>query len=309
MNISVTNLTKVYGFQKAIDDISFTVNTGEILGFLGPNGAGKSTTMKIITCFLSPTAGNVELDNYSIYDHSDEVRRRIGYLPELNPLYTDMSIIEYLLWAAELQKVPKPELTGRVRKMIDVCGLGAERHKMIRELSKGYKQRVGLAQAMIHDPEVLILDEPTTGLDPNQIVEIRNLIKEIGREKTVMLSSHILKEVEATCGRILIINNGKLVADGTTEELITASSGANRMLVQIKADGSVADILLQLPSVAQVLPAPESENNGWYVDSKPGMDSREDIFRLCVEKNWILLQLTPFQSSLEDVFRQLTINN
>lgn len=309
MSITVTNLTKSYGSQKAVDDISFTVNTGEILGFLGPNGAGKSTTMKIITCFLSPTSGTVTLDDYNISEHADEVRARIGYLPELNPLYTDMSIIEYLEWAARLQNVPSGEVKNRIREMIDVCGLGAERHKFIRELSKGYRQRVGLAQAMIHDPEVLILDEPTTGLDPNQIVEIRTLIKEIGKEKTVMLSSHILKEVEATCDRILIISKGKLVANGTADELRASAGAVNRSLVQIKAEGDVAETLIKLPQVANVLPAENGEAHSWYVDAKPGMDAREDIFKLCVEKNWVLLQLTPVKSSLEDIFRQLTIQN
>lgn len=306
MSITVENLTKTYGSQKAVNDISFQVKTGEILGFLGPNGAGKSTTMKIITCFLSPTYGSVQLDGYDIRDHSEEVRRRIGYLPENNPLYTDMSIADYLQLAAALQNVPQSEIPARVRKMVEICGLGPERYKNINELSKGFRQRVGLAQALIHDPDVLILDEPTTGLDPNQIVEIRSLIKEIGKQKTVMLSSHILKEVEATCDRILIISKGKLVADGSTEELKARSSAANRLLLQVRGEG-VPEALLKLSTVAQVNPAGEQENGSWHVDTKTGMDSREEIFRLCVEKGWILLQLTPMESSLEDVFRKLTV--
>ncbi len=308
MAISVQNLTKVYGQQKAVDDISFEVKTGEILGFLGPNGAGKSTTMKIITCFLKPTMGHVSLDGYSIEDNSFEVRRRIGYLPENNPLYLDMSIIDYLKYTAQLQKIDPAQIDDRIRRMIDICGLGNEKHKNIGELSKGYRQRVGLAQALIHDPDVLILDEPTTGLDPNQIVEIRSLIRQIGREKTIMLSSHILKEVEKTCDRILIINKGALVANGTTEELSLRASGSNRLLIQVSTnDKTVGDTLQQLPSVAQVQAA-DHETGAWEVGSVPGNDARRDIFHLCVEKNWVILQMTPLQTSLEDIFRELTVN-
>src|SRR6056297_2733585 len=218
MGITASNLTKVYGTQTAVDDVSFEMNTGEVLGFLGPNGAGKTTTMRMLTCYLEPTAGTATLDGYDIHDHPREVRRRIGYLPEDTPLYTDMPLVDYLRLSAELQSVPAAEADDCIQEMMDVCGLGPERHKRIGELSKGFQQRVGLAQALLHDPPVLILDEPTTGLDPNQIAEIRELIKEIGKEKTVMLSSHILKEVEATCDRILIINDGQIVADGTAEE-------------------------------------------------------------------------------------------
>lgn len=308
MSITVENLTKTYGSQKAVDNISFQVKTGEILGFLGPNGAGKSTTMKIISCFISPTKGSVQLDGFDTNKHSEEVRRRIGYLPENNPLYTDMNIVDYLHLSASLQNVSEKEIPGRIKQMVDICRLGPECHKNINELSKGFRQRVGLAQALIHDPEVLILDEPTTGLDPNQIVEIRSLIKEIGKQKTVMLSSHILKEVEATCDRILIINKGKLVADGSTEELKARSSAANRLLIHVKGD-DVREALLKLETVAQVTPVDEQATEAWYVDTKNGMDSREEIFRLCVEKGWVLLQLTPLESSLEDIFRQLTVQS
>lgn len=308
MSITVEGLTKTYGSQKAVDNISFRVKTGEILGFLGPNGAGKSTTMKIISCFISPTEGSVQLDGFDIVRNSEEVRRRIGYLPENNPLYTDMNIVDYLHLAASLQNVPEQQIPGRIKQMVDICGLGPECHKDINELSKGFRQRVGLAQALIHDPEVLILDEPTTGLDPNQIVEIRSLIKEIGKQKTVMLSSHILKEVEATCDRILIINKGKLVADGSTEELKARSSASNRLLLHVKGEG-VQGALLNLDSVVQVAPADGDESGTWHVDTKGGLDSREEIFRLCVEKDWILLQLTPLESSLEDIFRQLTVQS
>jgi len=311
MGITVSNLVKEYGPQKAVNDISFEVHTGDILGFLGPNGAGKSTTMKIITCFLNPTSGTVDLDGYNIHEHSREVRRRVGYLPENTPLYTDMSIIDYLKLSAKLQEMPQDKINGRIREMIDLCGLGPERHKYIGELSKGYRQRVGLAQALIHDPQVLILDEPTTGLDPNQIVEIRSLIRDIGQEKTVMLSSHILKEVEATCDRIIIINEGELVADGSTEELRRKATSAEQLLVEIKADGeedkNVEEELLKLSSVAGV----KRDENGiprWYIDSKPNQESRDDVFRLCVDREWTLRQMTPIESSLEDIFRNLTTN-
>jgi len=307
MGIEVEQLTKTYGSQKAVDDISFRVKTGEILGFLGPNGAGKSTTMKIITCFIKPTNGTVKLDGIDIHEDPLGVRKKIGYLPENTPLYQDMSIIDYLAFTAGLQQVERREIQKRIREMIDVCGLGPEKHKYIGELSKGYRQRVGLAQALIHDPDILILDEPTTGLDPNQIAEIRDLIKEIGKEKTVMLSSHILKEVEATCDRIIIINRGKLVADGSTEELTKKATGAGQFLVDIKPLDGKDDIkhsLLTLSSVSDVL----SENGLWRVISKPDLPVQEEIFRLCVDKNWILMQLTPVESSLEDVFRELTVN-
>jgi ABC-2 type transport system ATP-binding protein len=308
MSITVTDLTKTYGSQRAIDNISFEVETGEILGFLGPNGAGKSTTMKIITCFLKPTSGSVSLNGYSIHEHSRAIRRRIGYLPEHTPLYTDMAIVDYLKLSAELQGVPSSQVETRVREMIDLCGLGPERHKRIGELSKGYRQRVGLAQALIHDPEVLILDEPTTGLDPNQIVEIRSLIKEIGRKKTVMLSSHILKEVEATCDRILIINRGRLVADGSTEELRRRATGADQLRIQLKADGAdTGGALKALPSIAAIRPG-EKGAHSWVVDARPESDPREDIFHLCVDKGWVLTEMTPIESSLEDIFRELTEN-
>ncbi|MCC6396317.1 MAG: ATP-binding cassette domain-containing protein, partial [Bacteroidetes bacterium] len=229
MSISVRNLTKVYGEQKAVDDISFDVNTGEILGFLGPNGAGKTTTMKILTCYMPPTMGSVQVDGLSIDEHSLEVRKKIGYLPEMNPLYHDMNVLDYLEYSAQLHGLRKGAVHHRIKEMVRVCGLESVRHKDIGEMSKGFRQRVGLAQAMIHDPEVLILDEPTSGLDPNQIVEIRNLIKELGQAKTLILSTHILSEVQATCDRVLIINEGKIVADGSPEKLQQEFHGAESL--------------------------------------------------------------------------------
>ena len=235
MAIVVENLTKKYGVQKAVNDVSFRINTGEVVGFLGPNGAGKTTTMKMITCFMAPTDGDVSVEGASVLADPETVKKKIGYLPENNPLYLDMPIVEYLRFTAEIQGVAVSDVPSRIAAMIESCGLGTEKHKTIGELSKGYRQRVGLAQAMIHDPEVLIFDEPTSGLDPNQIVEIRKLIKELGKEKTVILSSHILSEVEATCGRILIINKGRIVADGTADTLRQQARGQELLTVHIDA--------------------------------------------------------------------------
>ncbi len=306
MSIVVENLTKTYGLQKAVDNISFEVKTGEVLGFLGPNGAGKSTTMKIITCYMAASDGKVMLDDINTAQDPDSVKKRIGYLPENNPLYTDMAIIDYLKFCAEIQGVSKADTPERIKSMIEKCGLEREKHKKIAELSKGYKQRVGLAQAMIHDPEVLILDEPTTGLDPNQIVEIRQLIKDLGKEKTVVLSSHILSEVEATCDRILIINKGRIVADGTADTLRQQAQGQELLNVEIEGDASAVEkALLDLASVEKVNQI-ENRPGAFQVQSKPDASSRKAIFDLCVEKKWYLMELHSLETRLEDVFRELT---
>ena len=305
MAIVVENLTKKYGVQKAVNDISFEINTGEVVGFLGPNGAGKSTTMKMITCFMAPTSGNVTVEGASIHSESESVKKKIGYLPENNPLYLDMPIVDYLRFSAEVQGVSKSDIPSRISDMIDRCGLDAEKHKNIGELSKGYRQRVGLAQAMIHDPEVLILDEPTTGLDPNQIVEIRKLIKDLGKEKTVILSSHILSEVEATCDRILIINKGRIVADGSSENLRQQAQGQEVLTVQVEGKGDVEKELLSLKSVEKVASI-DGKENGFTIQSKPDVSSRKEVFDLCVSKKWYLLEMTGIETRLEDVFRNLT---
>ncbi len=307
MDILVENITKSYGSQKALDDLSFRVKTGEILGFLGPNGAGKTTTMKAITCYLNPEEGDIMVGGRSVLEKPDEVKKDIGYLPENNPLYLDMPVIDYLEFVGELQGVPKEKIKDRIKLMVKVCGLTKEKHKKIGELSKGYRQRVGLAQALIHDPAVLILDEPTTGLDPNQIIEIRELIKEIGKEKTVILSSHILAEVEATCDRVVIINNGKIVADGTPEQLRQKAQGNESLKVTIEGGekNEVFTSIKELPPVALVDFAEESENT-FTVESKPGMSSAKAIFDMCVEKGWYISRLTPQEKNLEDVFRELT---
>lgn len=308
MDIIIENFTKKYGSQKAVDDISFTVKTGEVLGFLGPNGAGKTTTMKAITCFLAPTAGDIKVGKYSIKNDALEIKKRIGYVPEQNPLYPDMTVVDYLQFVAELHGINKSMVHARIIEMVTVCGLEGEKHKKIGELSKGYRQRVGLAQALIHDPDVLILDEPTSGLDPNQIVEIRKLIKNIGREKTVILSSHILAEVEATCDRILIINKGKIVADGTSDELRKLSQGKELLHVCIEGanKNTVVTELQKLDSVEVV--DPNTKENYYEIQSKKKASSKRVVFELCVKHGWILTEMTPIETKLEDIFRELTLN-
>jgi ABC-2 type transport system ATP-binding protein len=308
MNIVVENLTKKYGAQRAVDNISFEVKTGEIVGFLGPNGAGKTTTMKIITCYMAPTDGDVRINGESILEKYDKLKKNIGYLPENNPLYYDMPVMDYLKFIAELQNVPANNIRERIIKMVRVTGLNDEKHKKIGELSKGYRQRVGLAQALIHDPEILVLDEPTSGLDPNQIVEIRKLIKELGREKTVILSTHILPEVEATCDRILIINRGKIVADGTADLLKRQAQGQEVLRVQILEGPARDDLIIalkNLDSVAMVDPLPDTQDS-FLINSKLETSSRKNIFNLCVKNNWILTEMTPIETKLEDIFRELT---
>jgi ABC-2 type transport system ATP-binding protein len=309
MDIILENVTKKYGAQKAVDNVSIHVKTGEVLGFLGPNGAGKTTTMKIITGLIAPNKGEARIGNYSVTEQPDEVKKLIGYLPENNPLYQEMPVMDYLEFAAALQGVPKNRIKERIYEMIKVCGLNSEKHKKIGELSKGYRQRVGLAQAMIHDPQVLILDEPTTGLDPNQIVEIRRLIKELGKEKTVILSTHILPEVEATCDRILIISKGKIVADGTSENLRKQTSGRELLRVRVE-DGHRDEVIRQMQMLDQVgLVDPiRGIDNCYEVQSKNEFSNRRAIFQLCVKNNWALTEMTPIETKLEDLFRDLTLN-
>ncbi len=311
MSIVVKNLTKKFGTQRAVDNISFEVKTGEILGFLGPNGAGKTTTMKIITCFMAQNEGDVKVNNLSILEHQNEIKKQIGYLPENNPLYDDMPVLEYLKFVAELQNVPKDKISDRIAEMVNVCGLDIEKHKKISELSKGYKQRVGLAQAMIHDPEILVLDEPTSGLDPNQIVEIRKLIRELGKQKTVILSTHILPEVEATCDRILIINNGKIVADGTADMLRKRAQGQEVLRVDIAKPELRDEVFAKLQNLDTVafVDFDNESKNSFIVNCKEDASSREDIFYMCVKNDWVLSEMTPLETKLEDIFRELTTTN
>ncbi len=314
MAIAVRNLTKFYGLEKAVNEISFDVKTGEILGFLGPNGAGKTTTMKIITCYMPPSSGAVEVEGFDIAEHALDVRKKIGYLPEMNPLYLDMNVIEYLDYSARLHGLKNPLLRGRIKEMIEVCGIAEVRHKDIGELSKGYRQRVGLAQAMIHDPEVLILDEPTSGLDPNQIVEIRNLIKRLGRAKTVILSTHILSEVQATCDRVIIINEGSIVADGTLDQLQRDFRGSEKISIELHADvpNAMTDIYPKLKALPQIETVEYGGQEGslhkFAIHTTKGSDIRADIFRCAVSENWVLLEISRKSTSLEEVFHKLTTN-
>ncbi len=311
MSIKVENLTKYYGQQAAVNDITFEINTGEIVGFLGPNGAGKSTTMKMITTYLTPSAGKIFVNDLSTESESLEVRKKIGYLPEQNPLYLDMNVLDYLEFAAELESVPKSDIAKSIKKMVGVCGLGDVQHKDIGELSKGFKQRVGLAQAMIHEPDVLILDEPTSGLDPNQIIEIRKLIKQLGKEKTLVLSTHILQEVEATCDRVLIINKGQIVADGTPDSLQDKFRGQVQISLVLKKNSVDKDLVLKaISSIRNIEKARISKEDELsyhlLIAGRKGEDVREDIFRKMVAMNQVILGLHQEETSLEDIFRQLT---
>lgn len=307
MDILVENLTKSFDFQKAVDDVSFSAQKGEILGFLGPNGAGKTTTMKIMSCFWFPDYGHIHFDKYSIHKHAYKIKQFIGYLPEHNPLYEDMNVIDFLYFIAKIHNIPNYKITPRVMDMLRICGLEHEKHKNIKELSKGYRQRIGLAQALIHDPEVLILDEPTTGLDPNQIIEIRELIKNIGREKTVIMSSHILAEIEATCDRVLILNKGKIVANGTSAELRRKSNTEKLIKIHILGadDEEVYHELTLLPEISYIS---AEEDHHFNLQCNRETDIEKKIFDLCVEKNWYIGTITPIETRLEDIFRQVTQN-
>lgn len=300
MSVNVKNLTKLYDTQRAVDAISFSVKQGEVLGFLGPNGAGKSTTMKIITGYLPPTDGTVEVCGFDVATQPMQARACIGYLPENNPLYRDMYVREYLEFTAGLHHVSN---TGqRVAEMVERTGLQSHRHKQIGALSKGYRQRVGLAQAMLHDPQVLILDEPTSGLDPNQIVEIRQLIRELGKEKTVILSTHILGEVEAVCDRAIIINAGKIVADAAIGALKQQFSGQSIVTVEF-GEAIDSKLLKALPNVREVK---KIGSNRWQLSSAADQDLRPAVSAFAAEKKLTLLELHKEVFSVEDVFQQLT---
>ncbi|MCC6599180.1 MAG: gliding motility-associated ABC transporter ATP-binding subunit GldA [Crocinitomicaceae bacterium] len=301
MSIRVNEVVKIYGKQRALNGVSFSIDKGEVIGFLGPNGAGKSTMMKIITGYIPPTSGKVSVCDFDILESSPEARRQIGYLPEHNPLYLDMYVKEYLTFTAEIYKMP--QVKKRVDEMIDRVGLGPEAHKKIAALSKGYRQRVGLAQSMIHDPKVLILDEPTSGLDPNQLVEIRALIKELGKEKTVMLSTHIMQDVEAVCSRAIIVNKGNIVADRSTSELRIEMGGDGQGLV-VEFSGRIEEKeLLSINGVAGVL---EIGKNTWRVRVSGNADVRLKISELAVEKGVVVLMLRQEEQRMEDIFKALT---
>ncbi len=302
MSVEIKEVTKSYGTQKALDQVTFSLRNGELVGFLGPNGAGKSTLMKIITGYLPPDGGEVWVNGIRVDAGTVEVKRLIGYLPENNPLYNDLYVTEYLEFAAGFYQIDKPG--QRVREMIAATGLEREQHKMIGALSKGYRQRVGLAQALLHDPPVLILDEPTTGLDPNQLGEIRSLIKEISRQKTVLLSSHILQEIEALCRRVVIIHKGKLVADSDLAHL-KEDTLVQGQQVFAEFDKPVSPGLLQ-NIAGTTLAVPDGK--GWLLQAEPGADLRPGIFRFAVDSGLTLLSLTEKRQNLEEVFQMLTRN-
>lgn len=300
MSISVSGISKLYGAQKALDSVSFHVGTGEVVGFLGPNGAGKSTMMKILTCFLPPSHGTAAVCGFDTGKDSLKVRRHVGYLPEHNPLYLDLYVKEYLDLVAGLHGMRKR--APRVKEMIELVGLGPEQHKRIGMLSKGFRQRVGLAQAMIHDPEVLILDEPTSGLDPNQLVDVRALIKQMGEKKTVMLSTHIMQEVEAICDRVIIIDRGRLVADDKASTL--RGTTLQREALEVEFSGEAhANLLSNIPGV---LAAHRKNGHAWLLEHDATVDVRPAVFRFAVENDLQVLGMQKNERALEDVFKELT---
>lgn len=301
MSIKVNNITKLYGTQRALDNISFEVGSGEVVGFLGPNGAGKSTMMKILTCFIPQSSGTASVCNFDVNEANIEVRKNVGYLPEHNPLYLDMYVKEYLEFIAGLHQLPNTK--QRIAEMIEMTGLQVEQKKKIGALSKGYRQRVGLAQAMIHDPKVLILDEPTTGLDPNQLVEIRNLIINAGKQKTVLLSTHIMQEVEAMCSRVIIINKGQIVANDKTS-VLQNNKEQNKQLVTVEFDKPIE--LSTLQSIEGILNVNKTKGNTYLIEAIAEKDIRSDIFQLAVKNGLSVLTLHKEEQKLENVFKQLT---
>jgi len=302
MSIIVQGVTKLYGEQKALDDVSFRIETGEVIGFLGPNGAGKSTMMKIITGFIPASSGMVMVNGIDVIENSIEVKRRTGYLPENNPLYPDMYIKEYLQYIAGIYSIGRKSIE-KVKAVIELTGLSDEKHKKIGALSKGYRQRVGLAQALIHDPDVLILDEPTSGLDPNQIIEIRKLISEAGKEKTVMLSTHIMQEVEAVCDRIIIIDRGRIKADDKKSKIYSHVEVESRT-VHVEFDREVKE--KDLMNIVNVTGLRNIDRNQWLLESAYNDDIRPDVFRFAVDNDLTVLSLQLKETSLEEVFRALT---
>jgi len=301
MSLHIQNLTKIYGLQKAVDNISFSIGEGEIVGFLGPNGAGKSTTMKIATGYIPPTEGIVTVGGFDVVQQPMQVKKIIGYLPEHNPLYLDMFVHEYLHFIGGVYQMPSSTLKPRITEVIEMCGLGQEQNKLIGSLSKGYRQRVGLAQALIHNPRVLILDEPTSGLDPNQLVEIRNLIKKISYNKTVILSTHIMQEVQALCDRVIVISRGQLVADDQLKNLIGQKENKTIIVVEFK-EYVLADDLSKLAGVDRAV----ADGKQLRVFSKPGADVRQEILKFTSEKKISLLSMKEEENSMEDIFKLLT---
>ncbi|PKL19443.1 MAG: ABC transporter [Spirochaetae bacterium HGW-Spirochaetae-5] len=303
--ISVNGLTRSYGGFKAVNDISFTIRDGEITGLLGPNGAGKTTTLRMLSCYLKADKGSIVVDGINAADDPLKIKQMIGYLPESAPLYGDMLVFDYLMYIAEVRGIPG---VRRVSEVADICRIKDVMHKNINELSKGYRQRVGLAHAMIHDPQILILDEPTSGLDPIEIVEIRNLIKELGKKKTVILSTHILSEVEATCDRVIIINRGTIVADDKTELLQSASGGEKKIIVRISGTGfdPLHSALIDIPGVKSIEQLYDPELTAAALTVSGSSEIRPEIFKTISSNNWVMYEMKQDQESLENIFRELT---
>lgn len=306
--IRIDSLSKEFGAVKAVRSISFSLNDGEIVGFLGANGAGKSTTLKMMTGYLTPTAGNVYVDDQNIIDNSLDIQKQIGYLPELNPLYAEMKVHEYLKFHAEIRHIIGEEFNKALKRVVGECGLKGVVHRTVGNCSKGYKQRIGLAAAMIHDPKILILDEPVSGLDPNQIVEIRELIKKLGKEKLVFMSSHILQEIQATVDRIIIIHEGKIVADGTSEELISDSKGMTQLHLEISGseENDIQDMKAVIPSITVNSIKKDGPLVQVILEYQNTVDPRKDVFEYAVEKGWIITEMSASKRNLEDIFRHLT---
>ena len=301
MSFQVNHLSKIYGRQKAVDDISFSIEKGEIVGFLGPNGAGKSTTMKIATTYLPPSSGKVLVNGLDVEEQPMKVKKIIGYLPEHNPLYLDMYVHEYLRFIGSVYGLSSKQLKPRIGQIVEMCGLSQEQNKRIELLSKGYRQRVGLAQALIHNPEVLILDEPTSGLDPNQIIEIRKLIKQISQNKTVIFSSHIMQEVQALCDRVIVINKGQIVADDQLKNIIKGKGGAAVLVVELQGEINQED-LLKVQGVAEIY----KSGSAFRIVSEEGVDVRAELFRFTAERNISVISLKQEENTLEEIFRSLT---
>ena len=307
--IKVENLSKNYGNVQAVKSIDFELHDGEVVGFLGANGAGKSTTLKVMTGYLTATSGNVYVNDLSIQENTHEIQEQIGYLPELNPLYGEMRVYDLLEFTAKIRNITGKAFKNSLIRVVEQCGLKGVIHRLVSECSKGYKQRIGLACAMIHDPTILILDEPVTGLDPNQIVEIRNLIKDLGTEKIVLMSSHILQEIQATVNRIIIIHKGKIVADGTNEELMSGFMGNTKLTMEINnaEDDSIKALTEKIPALSLI---ETTKQNGSYIlqlEYPKDKDPREELFNYAIDSKWIVTEMSPHSVNLESIFRTLTM--
>ena len=307
--IKVQDLSKNYGDVQAVKSINFEIDDGEIVGFLGENGAGKTTTLKMLTGYLVPTKGNVEINDLNINDSALEIQKQIGYLPELNPLYPEMSVYEYLEFIARVRNITGKSFREALARVVERCGLQGVVHKLVSSCSKGYKQRIGLAGSMIHDPKILILDEPVTGLDPNQIVEIRELIKSLGREKLVLMSSHILQEIQATVDRIMIIHQGEIVANGTNEELMSSFKGNTILNLEVRNtnENTLKDLSIAVANINVVEVNEKKDHHVIQLEYSQETDPREDLFNYAVNSDWVILKMTPTTTDLEDVFRKLTM--